>query len=135
VTRQTLITLLRFELASLVATAVDLGFFTAAVRLGLDPIAATPLGALCGAITNFTINRQVTFRAGGGRVSRQAVRYLLVSAASLGLNTLGEALFYGVLHLHYLLARIISGAAVGLLWNYPLHRWFVFAPAAGDKPG
>src|SRR5256885_17205001 len=100
VTRQTLITLLRFELASLVATAVDLGFFTTAVRLGLDPVAATPLGALCGALTNFTINRQVTFRAGNGRLPRQAVRYLVVSAASLGLNTLGEALFYGALHLH-----------------------------------
>jgi putative flippase GtrA len=133
VTRHPLTVLLHFELASLVATAVDLGVFTMAVRLGLAPVPATPLGALCGALANFTLNRHVTFRASGGRLPRQAVRYLLVSAASLGLNTLGEALTFGVLHLHFLLARIITSAAVGLLWNYPLHRWFVFA-AARQEP-
>jgi len=125
--RHTLATLLRFELASLAATAVDLGVFTTAVWLGLGPVPATPLGALCGALTNFTLNRHVTFRASGGGLPHQVVRYVLVSAASLGLNTGGEALIYGVLHLHYLLARIITGTMVGLLWNYPLHRWFVFA--------
>jgi putative flippase GtrA len=128
--------LLRFEVGSLVATAVDLGVFTTAVRLGLDPVPATPIGALCGAITNFFFNRQITFQARGGGLHGQAFRYLLVSVASLGLNTAGEALTFRVLHLHFLLARIVTGAAVGLLWNFPMHRWFVFRqvpPAGGAR--
>jgi putative flippase GtrA len=131
--------LLRFEVGSLVATAVDLGVFTTAVRLGVDPVPATPLGAVCGAVTNFFFNRQITFQAGGGRLPWQALRYLLVSAASLGLNTAGEALTVRVLHLHYFLGRILTGAVVGILWNFPMHRWFVFRarrhqPAPGDRP-
>ena len=128
-TRQSLYVLLRFELASLAATVADLGVFTTAVWLGLHPVAATPLGAVCGAVTNFLLNRHVTFTDAGGHVSGQAIRYALVSAASLGLNTLGEEITFGVLHLQFLLARVLTGALVGLAWNFPMHRWFVFRRA------
>jgi len=87
-TRRTLLVLLQFELASVAATLVDLGIFSLAVHLGTSPVVATPIGALGGAVTNFLLNRHVTFRAQGGGVSRQALRYLAVSACSLGLNTL-----------------------------------------------
>ena len=111
--------------------------FTLAVSLGTSPVVATPIGALAGAITNFLLNRHVTFRAQGGGVSRQALRYLAVSACSLGLNTLGEGLLYGVWRLQFLLARIATSVLVGLGWNFPLHRFWVFAPdrRPGERAG
>lgn len=133
-TRKSFLVLLRFELASVLATAVDLGVFTAAVKLGVNPIAATPCGAACGALTNFFFNRHVTFAATDGRLSRQALLYLLVSAASLGWNTLGESVIYGVLHVHFLVARILTSAVVGLCWNFPLHRYVVFASVTRPDP-
>ena len=136
-TRRPLLVLFHFQLASVAATVVDLGGFSLAVRLGTSPVLATPIGALAGAVTSFLLNRQITFRfrARGGGLSRQAIRYLVVSAASLGLNTLGEGLLFGQLHLHFLVARILTSAAVGLGWNFPLHRSWVFAPAgaSGDQ--
>ena len=54
-------------------------------------------------------------------------RYALVSATSLALNAAGEALFNGVLGLHYLIARILTSVVVSNAWNYPMQRFFVFS--------
>jgi hypothetical protein len=48
-----------------------------------------------------------------------------VSLASLVGNAGGEGLLVG-LGLHYLVARPIISLAVGLGWNLPMQRFFVF---------
>lgn len=104
----------------------------------IQPVPATALAALAGAVTNFTVNRRFTYRTRGGPVRDQAWRFALVSAASLGLNTAGEALFHGVLGMQYLLARIIVSTIVSNGWNYPMLKYFVFKArptAPGDGGG
>ena len=92
-----------------------------------SPVLGTVVGAGCGAVTNFYLGRRWIFRVGAGAPSSQAARYLLVSAASLGLNAGGEWLLAVRLGVGYLLARTLVAIAVSLLWNYPMHRHFVFA--------
>ena len=123
----------RHQIGALVATAVDFGTMIALVHAGLSPVAGTAIGASCGATANFTMGRHWIFPADTpARVHRQITRYAIVSAASLGLNTLGEFVMHDVLHMQYVVARLIVAVLVSLAWNYPLHRAWVFASRAHE---
>ena len=129
-------TLARHQLGAFAATALDFATMIACVHAGLGAVVATAIGATCGAVTNFTLARHWIFPAGAsGRVHRQAVRYALVSLASLGLNTLGEYLLVDVVRLHYLFARVLVSGLVGIGWNYTMHRAWVFAEGARGAGG
>ena len=120
-------TLGRHQLGAIAATLVDFATMIALVELtGLSPEAATPVGAVLGAVTNFTLGRAWIFRRHTGHWAAQASRYALVSAASAGWNTIGEQLVHGMGHVQYVAARAIVSLVVSLLWNFPVQRVFVF---------
>jgi putative flippase GtrA len=78
----------RHHTVAVVATAIDYLVMVACVELGgLNAVAATPLAALAGAVSSFTLNRWYTYRTRDQPAGRQAWRYGVVSLASLGLNT------------------------------------------------
>jgi putative flippase GtrA len=124
---------IRHNAAAVLATAADYLTMIGCVELaGLAPVAATPIGALVGAITSFTANRHFTYHgAATVGVRGQAWRYALVSATSLGLNTAGEYLFHHVWCLQYMLARVITSVIVSNIWNYPTMKYFVFSTGPG----
>ena len=118
----------RHHTIAVISTIVDYSLMIGAVEIAhLSPVAATPIAAFAGAVTNFTLNRRFTYRATHVRLQGQLWRYALVSACSLGLNTLGEFLFLKVPHMHYFLARVITSTIVSNVWNYPMLRFFVFS--------
>jgi len=117
---------LRHHAGALAAGGVDFGVMIALVEIaGVHPVAATALGALCGALTNFLLGRSWVFRRADAKATGQALRYALVSSASLALNTLGEHLAIRS-GLGYLRARLLVAVLVSVLWNYPMHKFFVF---------
>ncbi len=132
-----LTSLWRSQLGSLVATGVDFAVtFALTESLGVWYVASTALGALSGAVTHFSIARHWAFSSGKGLEdyldphSQQFLRYLLVSAASLALNT---ALVFGVtegLDVPYGASKVVSSILVGVGFNYPLHSRFVFRRAS-----
>ena len=129
--------LAKHQTSSLVATAVDFGTMIALVEVGwLGPAYATVVGATCGAMTNFLLGRNWTFRATAGRAHGQMGRYAIVSATSLGLNAIGEHLLAERWKVQYMLARLAVAVAVSMLWNFPLQRFFVFAQPRepGSRP-
>lgn len=115
-------------MTAILSTIVDYSLMVGGVELAhLSPVAATPIAAFAGAVTNFTMNRRFTYRASREPVRGQLLRFILVSGCSLGLNTLGEFLFLKIPHLHYFLARVITSTIVSNVWNYPMLRFFVFS--------
>jgi putative flippase GtrA len=117
----------RHQLVSIVATAVDFSLMIAAVRLlRVTPVVGTVIGASVGAVTSFALGRHWTFGATHDAPHHQAFRYVLVSAVSLGWNALGEWLLALELGMQYVAARAITALVVGWLWNFPMHRHFVF---------
>lgn len=125
---------IRHHTSAVVATAVDYGLMVAFVEVGgLQPVRATALGALGGAITSFTMNRYFTYRTASVAVGHQAWRYALVAIASLALNITGEYLFYNRLGVQYFLARIVTSVIVSNGWNYPMQRFFVFSAPSRKK--
>jgi putative flippase GtrA len=125
---------MRHHVASVMAAFIDYLVMIFGVEvLRLTPVAATPMGAFCGAVTNFTLGRRFTYKRTEVPARGQAWRYAIVSAASLGLNTAGEYLFHDVVRIEYLLARVITSVIVSNAWNYPMQRYFVFS-ARASKP-
>ena len=117
----------RHHIVSVVATGVDFATMIALVELlRFSPVLGTVCGAAAGGVTSFTLGRYYTYRSITDGVSRQALRYSLVSGASLGLNALGEHLILRVLASHYVLGRVLVATAVNNVWNFPMQRMFVF---------
>jgi putative flippase GtrA len=120
-------TLGRHQIGAIVASGVDFGSMILCVEVfRLSPVAGTAIGATLGAVTNFGLGRAWVFRLQSGHPAHQALRYLMVSAASAGWNSLGEHLMHDLAHVQYVLARALVALAVSLLWNFPLQRRFVF---------
>jgi len=110
------------------ATLADFSVFTTCVRaIGMSPTSARLPGLIAGACLQFFGNRSFTFRATQGKLTRQALLFLLAEAITLGLN-------FGVFR--YLVARITLAPPeiVGFLgtfivfvgFAYPVRRFVVF---------
>ena len=117
----------RAWMASAIATVVDYGSFTLLIEVaGIYTGTARALGALLGAVANFTLNKVYTFRTQGSSMVVEVPRYAGISLTSLLLNTVGVILLTEGLRWNPLLAAALVGVLVSLCWNLPLHRVFVF---------
>jgi len=128
----------RANLSSAAATGLDWALVTGLVWAGAHYLVAAAAGALAGAVADFTLKRHWAFdRAAKGKARAEGLRYLLVSAASLAWNLAASWLLVSGLGLPPVPGVIAASAVVGVAWNYPLHRLYVFAPApaAGAPPG
>jgi putative flippase GtrA len=122
-----MVSLRRSQIASLSATLVDFGSLIFLVEIGhVWYVAATATGAFLGALVNFVLGRHWSFVAHHEAVHGQAIRYAAVSAVSLVLNSLGVYLLTDDFGIHYAISKAITAFLVGILFNFPLHRRFVF---------
>lgn len=136
--KRTLSLLSQHQFCAVLATALDYCVMIVCVSLfGLSPVAGTVIGAIFGAVTNFMLGRRWVFDARGGDLRTQALRYALVSAVSLACNAGAEDLLVHA-GLQYIAARLLASVTIGVGWNFPMHRHFVFraepAAAAAAAP-
>ena len=125
----------RSQLAALVATLVDFGTLTLWVEMFHQFYAyGVAVGAAMGAVTNFMINRYWSFEAHDHPIAGQAVRYALVSTGSLVLNTFGVYLVTERFGLHYMLSKLSIAVMIGIFYNYPMHRYFVYESTNQSNP-
>ena len=118
---------IRHHTGSMIATGVDFVVMIGCVELlHVSPVTGTAAGALCGAIASFFLGRHWVFHRADSGAAGQLFRYALIAGASLGLNATGEYLLVVRAGLGYVLARLIVAVTVSNLWNYPLHKFFVF---------
>ena len=133
--RRTLFVFSQHQISAAAATAVDFAVMIVCKSgLGLTPAMATAIGSLFGAVISFTLGRRWVFQSAHGDIRGQALRYAFVSTLSLIFNSRGEKLFVA-LGLNYILARVLLSVVVGMLWNFPMHRYFVFRDRSSrDEP-
>jgi putative flippase GtrA len=128
-------TFLRHQAGALIVTALDFGVMSACVRLlGWSAVTGTVLGALTGGVTNFVLGRRWIFASTTDDARAQALRYALVSLASLVLNAVGEYVLHDRLGIQFQIARAIVAAIVSVAWNFPMHRSFVFQAKGAPSP-
>ena len=119
----------RSQITAMAATAADYSTMVALVELaGFDYRVAVAAGALAGAVLNFCANRAWAFGSEAPTIASM-IRYALVSGGSLGLNVACVWLVTEGTGVPYYLTKIAVAVVIGLGWNYPLHKYWVF-PAA-----
>lgn len=125
---------LRNVVAALVATGFDFLFLLALVFSGyFAPPIATAIGCGVGAVINFSVNRIWTFGSNDAKLPQMG-RYAFVSFTSALLNAGGVAVMLLLPSIDYRVAWVIVRAAVFLMWNFPLHRDYVFVGEAREEP-
>jgi putative flippase GtrA len=123
----------RANLASAIASGLEWLLVTGLVLAGVHYLAAAAAGAVMGAVTDFSLKRHWAFdRSHRAGVGREGGRYLAVSAGSLALNLPAAYALVDGLGLPAAPGVIAASILVGIAWNYPLHRWYVFR---GAVPG
>jgi putative flippase GtrA len=121
---------LRANASSAAATALDWALVAGLLGAGAHYLAAAAAGAVAGAVADFSLKRHWAFDRGAkGSLLGEGLRYLAVSASSLLANLAACWALVGKLGLPPLPGVIAASLLVGLAWNYPLHRWFVFRGA------
>jgi putative flippase GtrA len=119
--------LVKAQAASLAGTVVDFLVTIGCVELLHSwYLVATVLGNIAGGITNFMLGRYLVFEATEQQAPAQGVRYFLVWLGSMLLNATGVYLCTQVLHVNYVLSKIVVSLLVGIGFNYFLQVHFVF---------
>jgi putative flippase GtrA len=122
---------LRANVSSMVAKGLEWVLVTVLVLLRLHYLAAAAAGALTGAMTDFSLKRHWAFdRVRAGAIHEESLRYLGTSAASLVWNLVAAYLIVDGLGMRPVPGVIAASVIVGVLWNYPLHRYYVFQEPA-----
>ena len=117
---------LRYSLAGGMATAVHYTTLLALVEwAGVAAATAAVIGALCGAVASYAINRSMTFTASTATHQQALPRFMLIAAAGAALN--GGMVWLGVhwLGWHYLAAQALATVLV-LGLTYRLNRSWTF---------
>jgi putative flippase GtrA len=118
----------RANLSAFVATGLEWCLVTAMVAAGIGYLMAAAAGAIAGAAMDFSLKRHWAFmRTSKDAAHAEAVRYVLASAASLVLNLAVAYVCVSIAGLPAVAGVIAASAIVGVLWNYPVHRYVVFA--------
>lgn len=129
-----IVTFLKAQASSLLATAVDFGVTVLLANLfGFYYVYATFIGAVSGGCVNCAVNYKWTFRCRDTKKSHVALKYMLVWAGSIALNTYGTYLLTEALVAGagaggniYIVAKMAVAILVACFWNYLLQRCFVF---------
>jgi putative flippase GtrA len=118
----------KFQVTSFTASVVDFLLTVLLVEIaGLWYLFANIIGVISGGTTNFILNKSWTFQSRNVLVHKQAVRYFHVWTGSLILNTLGMYLLTSLLNIDYIISKVFVSFSVGLGFNYPMQKKYVFA--------
>jgi putative flippase GtrA len=115
---------LRYATAGAVGTLVQYATLVLLVQTqSAGAVVASTLGAIAGALVNYTLNHRFTFAS--GRPHGQALpRFAAVAVAGIALNALVVAMLVNA-GAHYLVAQVAATAAV-LLAGYLANRAWTF---------
>ncbi|CAM3091085.1 hypothetical protein SPAN111604_03085 [Sphingomonas antarctica] len=113
----------RFAIVGVSNTAMTWAIFlTLAVWFRLDPVLANVIAWTISSSWSFYWNRRFTFRSDDPAVPSQAMRFVAVNIAAIGLSSLIVAVFRH----HPLWIRQAFATAATLGWNYVMCRRVVF---------
>jgi phosphatidylglycerophosphate synthase len=123
----------RTTAAAVGATVLDYGFVTAILAVSHVPLpAATAVGCLVGALVYLSTSR-IAAVYGPAEAPPQFRRYALVSLVSALLNGGLVALLSLHFDVHHAWLWWPARALVIVLWNFPVHRDYVFVEESGSS--
>lgn len=104
--------------------------------MGVHYTLSIALGGIVGALVNFSINRNWTFKTNtqrNGSIDRQLFRFCIVVGGSILLKSTGTFGLTESLKIDYRLSRILTDIVVSLGFNYTLQKHWVFVAARAPE--
>lgn len=130
ISRNGLVTFIKAQFSAFAGGVVDiLTMIFCTEILGVHYTLSIALGGILGAMINFSINRNWTFRPTSQRrrsLDAQLLRFCIVVGGSILLKSAGTFGLTESLKIDYRLSRIIIDIAVSLGFNYTLQKHWVF---------
>ncbi len=118
---------LRYNVVAIIATATDFSVFILLSNfLHIWYVTATFTSAVCGGIISFILNRNWTFMSKEGKLSKQALKYILVWNGSIVLNTAGLYFIVETTQINEIIAKILVAVVVGIGFNFLMYKYFIF---------
>lgn len=119
---------MRYNVSALIATAADFVVLSLLhYGFGMYYVYATAIGAVAGAVVSFFLGRHWAFMNKEGKLSSQSIKYILTSGFSLLFNVAGMYLLVDILGIsNVLLAKTMIALAVGIFFNFPMQRFFIY---------
>jgi len=117
----------RSQATSLISSGADFGLYGVLFYLiSVNYVLASALGNIAGAIVSFYMGRNWSFKSQDGHIGKQAIKYVITSLSSAGINSAGIYLLTENSSLHPTYSKIIIALLVGLTFNFFMFRYFVF---------
>jgi putative flippase GtrA len=121
------------QASSIIATGVDWSLTFALTQwLHTWYVLSSIIGATCGGVTNFLLNKNWTFNANKADYKKNAIisvlffRYMLVWSGSILLNTFGTIFFTEVASFNYMVSKALTGTIVAIGFNFFMQKNYVF---------
>ena len=120
------------QLSAFIGGSVD---YSAMILLkeyvGVHYTIAIVYSGLIGAVVNFLLNRNWSFKRGKYRdpILIQIIKFIPVVANSVFMKALGTFLITNYLGIDYKISRIITDVGVSIIFNFTLQRFWVFKTA------
>lgn len=105
--------------------------FTLVEALALNPVLASSVGFVVGALVNYYLTRTYTFRSSTPHVYGLP-KFAMVAAVGMFLNTSIMSLITFFTSIHYIVAQIVATGII-LIWNFLGNRFWTFAPGSKNK--
>lgn len=90
--------------------------------LVINPILASTVGYIAGALVNYTLNHYFTFKSSLSH-KKSLVRFTLNSLFGLFLNFL--LMKISLIYFTYIISQILASGII-LFWNFLIHRYWTF---------
>lgn len=122
-------TIAQFLLFAGVGAIGTIGHYTTLIVLvqfwAVDPVFASSFGFVIGAMINYILNYEFTFRS-KKRHKEALTKFLIVAIIGAGIN--GSIMYLGVenTNINYLIVQIVATCVV-LLWNFVVNKLWTFA--------
>ena len=122
-----MVTFLKAQAASIIATAVDFLVAIALVKgFGWWYVPASATGTVAGGMAFFLMGRNWVFEATEGKIHSQALKYFLVWAVYLLISTCAVFLITHYEGVNYIISKVFVAVLMSAIYNYFLHKKFVF---------
>lgn len=96
-------------------------------KAGMHYVVATTISFTVGTILNYILNTLWIFRNGPVKSRKlEFAAFIILSAIGLGINSLCMYLFTGLIHIHYLISRVLSGT-IGFVFNFWSRKYLLFS--------
>ena len=117
----------RYNVVALLATTLDFSLFIILSDIfQIWYVLSTFISAFIGGVVAFFLERNWTFVSKNGKITHQAIKYLIVWAISILLNTVGLYLFVEYFNIDTVISKVIVSVTVGICFNFLMHNHFVF---------